>query len=179
MFRPDNTDDKAFLSYLISRMPRKRNVFRTRKLEDNADNNRYRILIHSRNRNITSSSRICLSDKNIPCVFPFKWRGVRHFSCTTAGDFPLWCSHKVDKFGFHVQGNFGACNKDCPKEEDCKTTSGDPCVFPFSFKGWKYNGCVSNKKYPTPWCSTKTNRLGEHIVGNFGNCTTHICPIDD
>ena len=52
------------------------------------------------------------------------------------------------------------------------------CIFPFVFKGTKYNGCIFTPDDDNPWCSTKVNEHGHHITGlkNWGTCQ-ESCPI--
>merc|ERR1711942_212003 len=51
----------------------------------------------------------------------------------------------------------------------CKTTKGQDCVFPFTFKGVTYQKCTQ-KGHTGAWCSTKTNWKGQHVGGHWGNC---------
>merc|ERR1712080_769270 len=58
-------------------------------------------------------------DPGKSCVFPFKFRGITYFSCTTSGNNPgntkAWCSTKLDNSGIHVgsEGNWGDCEPRC------------------------------------------------------------------
>lgn len=45
-----------------------------------------------------------------------------------------------------------------------KTTSGKCCMFPFTYKGVRYNKCTT-KKHNRPWCS-----LTDPYRGKWGNC---------
>ena len=49
-----------------------------------------------------------------------------------------------------------------------------PCVFPFIFEGVKYDGVCTNRSDPNGnyWCSTMTDKLGNHIsdATNWGYC---------
>jgi len=51
---------------------------------------------------------------NLPCIFPFKYRGKEYRSCTT--DYEMlgraWCSVAVDADGHHISGQrlYGYCN---------------------------------------------------------------------
>ena len=83
------------------------------------------------------------------------------------------------------------------REEEAKTcltvgniNSGRPCVFPFKFEGKTYSKCTYHRTldrtedYPDysqltpfstedanlPWCSTKVNSDGNHVMGEFGLC---------
>ena len=65
----------------------------------------------------------------------------------------------------------------------CLTTSDSkdprqPCIFPFKFKGTKYNGCPPYPEVPgRRWCSTAVDNWGNHVTGrfNFGFCE-ESCP---
>lgn len=54
------------------------------------------------------------SYSSIPCVFPFKYKGLTFHACTKAFDFQrkLWCSVKVNDDGEHSEGdgNWGHCD---------------------------------------------------------------------
>ena len=69
---------------------------------------------------------------NLPCVFPFGFKGIDHNQCIWDGDSEngAWCSTKVDKNGKHISGdgNWGNCAPECPfssppKELDKFTTT--------------------------------------------------------
>ena len=55
---------------------------------------------------------------NLPCVFPFEFKGIDHNQCIWDGDSVngAWCSTKVDKKGKHVSGggHWGNCAPECP-----------------------------------------------------------------
>ena len=63
------------------------------------------------------------SDEGVPCVFPFKYQGVRYDHCTSAGHpgNKTWCSTGVDRRGYHLagKGRWGVCGKNCPQSLDC------------------------------------------------------------
>merc|ERR1711915_733678 len=52
----------------------------------------------------------------------------------------------------------------------CLTTSGDACVFPFTFGGVTFTSCTTAGGYPM-WCSTKVDATGVHVTGNYGDCS--------
>merc|ERR1712080_695598 len=67
----------------------------------------------------------------------------------------------------------------------CRTTSEGPqvnaaCIFPFTFKGKKYNECTYEKGDNTPWCSTKVDANGKHVSAQkqWGYCGED-CPIPE
>ncbi len=70
----------------------------------------------------------------VPCVFPFKHRGVVYHGCTSSDDpdKKLWCSTNVTAAGEHIVGSgyWGHCNMDggyCPYVEtfsQCTTRPG-------------------------------------------------------
>ena len=51
---------------------------------------------------------------------------------------------------------------------NCKTEHGPPCVFPFTYRGKKYDSCSAKYGQKT-WCSTKTYN-GNYIRGHWGYC---------
>merc|ERR550519_1558321 len=55
---------------------------------------------------------------------------------------------------------------------------GAPCVFPFRHRGVTYNSCTYAGGFDKPWCSTATDRRGNHILGNFGDCNS-ACPVEE
>ena len=65
---------------------------------------------------------------------------------------------------------------------ECKTTVfGDApqhnkaCIFPFIYRDTEYNKCSTVDNDGVPWCSTKTDRLNNHIKFEWGNCASE-CP---
>jgi len=129
----------------------------------------------------------CTTTSGKACVFPYSFMGRTYNSCNTAdGSATPWCSTKVDAYGFHIsnQGHWGDCSSSCPgwmpmmpmmpmgMGGPCTTTSGKPCVFPFTFRGRIYRTCTMDDGSAVPWCSTKTNAWGVHISGqgHWGDC---------
>ena len=65
----------------------------------------------------------------------------------------------------------------CITESDSKVANA-PCVFPFKHKGVVYEGCPVDRKDKTRrWCSTKIDKDGKHVNGNYGFCSKN-CPIE-
>ena len=64
---------------------------------------------------------------NVPCVFPFKFRGDIHNECNWDGDASdgAWCSTLIDDSGQHVggKGNWGNCGPKCPIPPNSKEES--------------------------------------------------------
>ena len=56
----------------------------------------------------------------------------------------------------------------------CSTESGPtpglPCIFPFKLDGVAYHTCKLDEKDGSRWCSTKIDKNGQHLPGNWGNC---------
>ena len=68
-------------------------------------------------------------------------------------------------------GNF------CVTESDSKVPNA-PCIFPFKHKGVVYEGCpVDSSDKTRRWCSTKIDKNGKHVNGNYGFCSKN-CPIE-
>ena len=57
--------------------------------------------------------------------------------------------------------------------DECETTGGNQpnrsCVFPFSFEGTVYEGCIIVGD-DTSWCSTEVDSDGHHVGGEWGYC---------
>ena len=59
------------------------------------------------------------------------------------------------------------------------TKDGKKCQFPFIYQGEKYEACPEDPEDSNEtWCSTRTNRDGEHVGGggHYGFCGDN-CPI--
>merc|ERR1712055_480034 len=56
---------------------------------------------------------------------------------------------------------------------DCVTDggqlSGQKCVFPFIYRDTEYHSCTK-RDIGKPWCSTRTDRRGRHMLGFWGYC---------
>merc|ERR1711892_507344 len=61
-----------------------------------------------------------------------------------------------------------------PSGATCQTEGGAkiglPCIFPFTNKGVTYTSCTTAGGFDKPWCSTATDILGNHKLGNWGDC---------
>ena len=62
----------------------------------------------------------CVTTSGVPCIFPFKYRGVEYTECTTVGSVggTPWCATEVDEDGNLIRGAYGNCN-----EESCEATT--------------------------------------------------------
>ncbi|XP_068762512.1 polyunsaturated fatty acid 5-lipoxygenase-like [Montipora capricornis] len=105
------------------------------------------------------------------CHFPFTYRGKVYSSCTTDGHYRLWCS-TTDNYAQHgFWGNCAAMSS-TTKAEGCsvKTTGGEWCHFPFTYRGKVYSSCVTDG-HNRLWCSTTDNHAQHRI---WGNCAAKI-----
>ena len=119
--------------------------------------------------------------KNSPCKFPFTNNGKKYDSCTTDNDPDgrFWCSTKVDQSGNHQKGNWGYCSRKCYDEIKCQTTNepgvnvkNAPCKFPFTIGTQTFDTCTSESDPEGRlWCSTRVDRFGRHLEGNWGYCS--------
>ena len=50
--------------------------------------------------------------------------------------------------------------------QTCRTTSGDACIFPFTFKGQTFTKCTYANS-PTPWCATMVDQSGDVVTNRF------------
>ncbi|XP_006898776.1 PREDICTED: seminal plasma protein BSP-30 kDa-like [Elephantulus edwardii] len=80
---------------------------------------------------------------NAPCIFPFTYGEVVHYSCTSINSDYAWCSLD-SKF----KGRWRYCTgRDPPK-----------CVFPFIYKGaYHYNCTKKGYILNRSWCSLTAN----------------------
>ena len=53
---------------------------------------------------------------------------------------------------------------------ECKTEKGKHCIFPFEFRGKKYNACTVDYSKKKKWCATAVHRNGTVIKNNWGYC---------
>ncbi|XP_007656671.1 uncharacterized protein LOC100090537 [Ornithorhynchus anatinus] len=112
---------------------------------------------------------------NAPCVFPFTYQNKDYTECTEAGEGKgkLWCatSHNYDK---------DKKKRYCFSSAYGGSSRGQPCVFPFSFKGHVHITCPQdeNKVY---WCATTSDydrdRLWSYCPDTTprGNNPTDLC----
>uniref|UniRef100_A0A3P9PH21 Matrix metalloproteinase-9 n=1 Tax=Poecilia reticulata TaxID=8081 RepID=A0A3P9PH21_POERE len=91
-----------------------------------------------------------------PCVYPFIFLGRVYKSCTTDGrtDGKRWCA-TTSNFDIHRRFGF------CPKRDTAVTMTspdGDPCHFPFVFRGMAYDKCTTDGRTDGRyWCATTLN----------------------
>nr|XP_016851307.1 PREDICTED: epididymal sperm-binding protein 1 isoform X2 [Anolis carolinensis] len=87
------------------------------------------------------------------CVFPFVYKNKTYPTCTKDGSRTdqLWCAttSNYDK---------GHRWKPCYEKEHGGNTDGQPCVFPFVYKGRKFYTCTDEHVRPRMfWCATTNN----------------------
>uniref|UniRef100_A0A670ZKC0 Fibronectin type-II domain-containing protein n=1 Tax=Pseudonaja textilis TaxID=8673 RepID=A0A670ZKC0_PSETE len=91
-----------------------------------------------------------------PCSFPFIYRNKSYYSCTTEGALynQLWCA---------TTPNYDNDSKwkSCSFQEYGGNSNGQPCVFPFNYKGEEVTTCIDedekNEKNGRFWCATTEN----------------------
>mmetsp|Transcript_144749 Transcript_144749/g.252347 ORF Transcript_144749/g.252347 Transcript_144749/m.252347 type:complete len:164 (-) Transcript_144749:96-587(-) len=57
----------------------------------------------------------------------------------------------------------------------CQTTSGEPCIFPFIYKGETMMSCTTRDNSGVPWCSVEVDAAGQYIQGRWAQCTHDGC----
>ena len=75
------------------------------------------VLLHAQG-NWGDCSSECPMEEGCPCIFPFKWNGIRHDACTmhdTPNGKP-WCAIEVDDQG-EATDAWAACSHECPFEK--------------------------------------------------------------
>ena len=106
-----------------------------------------------------------------------------------------------------MNGHWGDCNPStCPMSASPATTTAaptsscsTPCQFPFIYQargrtqksmienimfemsscaqGVVHTACTYAGGFSPAWCSTKTDKFGKHVIGNFADCGTG-CPVE-
>ena len=61
-------------------------------------------------------------------------------------------------------------------EESYGTSIGDQCIFPFTYKGIKYDSCVKTDDAECEWCPTKLDASGVYIAPGDWGCCNDACP---
>ncbi|XP_027833736.1 seminal plasma protein A3-like [Ovis aries] len=81
--------------------------------------------------------------KDMKCVFPFIYRGIKFVDCTSHDSIFLWCSLNADYTG---------------RRKSCSKTDYAKCVFPFIYGNKSYQTCTKTgsvtRRY---WCSLSPN----------------------
>nr|XP_057939626.1 matrix metalloproteinase-9-like [Doryrhamphus excisus] len=91
-----------------------------------------------------------------PCVFPFVFLGTEYNGCTTEGrnDGYRWCSTTDN---FDKDKKYGLC----PSRDTAVSggnSEGEPCHFPFTFLGQRYDSCTSEGRNDGKlWCATTSS----------------------
>lgn len=116
--------------------------------------------------------------KDKPCVFPFKYMGVRFDACTTVDSTTAWCSTQTDPSTLDTKkGQWGNCRRDCDIECLTAGTAGvgphHKCIFPFWYLGKKYDRCTYTDS-DTPWCATQVSANNTMVFTKWGECS-HAC----
>merc|ERR1719394_116421 len=140
------------------------------------------IIIATTTTTTAAPTNVCTTTAGTACVFPFTYMGQTYTSCTNAGGFqPAWCSTKTDAYGNHIIGSFGDCNVNtCSTAATTTTpspTCSTPCKFPFVYNGVVHYACTNAGGFKNPWCSTKTDAFGKHVIGNYADCGVG-CPVE-
>nr|XP_040573068.1 epididymal sperm-binding protein 1-like [Lepeophtheirus salmonis] len=114
----------------------------------------------------------CQTTDNQGCVFPFKFRENTYNKCTKADWNTYWCATSVNNDGSFA--TFGNCNNDCSMDvhepsNECLTTGGFPCIFPFTYAGTTYNKCTEVSNNGVKWCAIN-KYPGTSDAFHFENC---------
>ncbi|XP_040577546.1 72 kDa type IV collagenase isoform X2 [Lepeophtheirus salmonis] len=106
----------------------------------------------------------CFTIQGDLCIFPFVYNGIKFDGCTNSGYGELfWCPTAINSTG--GISKFGVCRNKCP---NCTTVDGRFCVFPFAYKGEKYNKCTKADSGRSFWCATSLGQFGE--IKSYGEC---------
>ncbi|KAA0199743.1 hypothetical protein HAZT_HAZT002348 [Hyalella azteca] len=89
------------------------------------------------------------------CVFPFVFRGTRHFGCTGAGHSVPWCATAVTDTEEVVA--WDVCVADLGMKKVVLTEDHKQCVFPFVYRGTEYHRCTTTER-GRGWCATQVHQ---------------------
>ncbi|KAK9397124.1 epididymal sperm-binding protein 1-like [Crotalus adamanteus] len=98
----------------------------------------------------------CADTNPAPCSFPFIYRNKSYYSCITDGILfnQLWCATTTNYDNDRKW-------KSCSLQEYGGNANGQPCVFPFNYKGEMVTTCIDedekNEKNGRFWCATTEN----------------------
>lgn len=110
----------------------------------------------------------------------FLWRDT---DCATREKYAM-CQMDPTRCSNNQGGEQGVSSSSNGDTDDaCLTLTGQPCVFPFRYRGHFYTGCTAHSDMDTrPWCSTSTDNFGQHLPGSdsWGYCRqTQSCRVDN
>jgi len=117
------------------------------------------------------------------CVFPFRWSGQVHRECVPGSNGGYWCATATDSLGVFQQGQWGECSNQCHKceqdcDSECRTHSGQQCVFPFVYNGTQFHQCTRQDNKGRHWCATSTWANGSYVEGEWGDCLSSCTALE-
>ncbi|XP_065838285.1 uncharacterized protein [Oscarella lobularis] len=131
--------------------------------------------------NTAEPAERCTTDGSV-CVFPFKYKGILYYDCTSKGHDREWCATSVkEDLSYREWGNcLFVCDDcdDCDDSDDsddndetvsvCSrhTTNGKRCV-PFKYGTNLYSGCTK-AGHNREWCATCVKN--DSTYSEWDNC---------
>ncbi|XP_066977680.1 uncharacterized protein [Macrobrachium rosenbergii] len=97
-------------------------------------------------------------EEGVKCVFPFMYKRVWYYSCTTFGYHMPWCATQVSSTG--AMTKWAACFADTPWTRVRLTVTGQLCWFPFRFNQQLHYDCTSEEA-TEPWCASSVDENKE------------------
>ncbi|XP_068216971.1 uncharacterized protein [Palaemon carinicauda] len=103
------------------------------------------------------------------CQFPFMYKRVWYYSCTTFGYHMPWCATNVSATGAMTQ--WSTCLADSYRAHVRLTVDGQLCHFPFRHMEQLHYTCTLHGS-TEPWCATSVDENNE-VIQN-GTCAIHV-----
>ncbi|XP_068215535.1 LOW QUALITY PROTEIN: uncharacterized protein [Palaemon carinicauda] len=138
----------------------------------NEQNHPGKYVVNYRTPIITASAEVC--------IFPFVHEGRQYYGCAELSDRSGFiCAVHVDEDNVALTFDYCPLNWDATEDAflelalpdnplQVTTSTGEKCIFPFTYEGRTYNGCVT-LGYERPFCATKID--GEGNLLERGYCT--------
>ncbi|KAG7177566.1 Epididymal sperm-binding protein 1-like, partial [Homarus americanus] len=119
------------------------------------------------------SSQRQFTKDGVECIFPFTYKGIQYWNCSSTERPALWCATLVNAKLQPLQSGYCANNIASIPFQPPPTVIGmamtiqrGPCIFPFLYRGIVYEQCACVDA-PACWCPTSLTRNNEPAVSDY------------